>query len=40
MNEYGTTDLQIAQYWIQMKGVNPFYQLQVVLGDDKVRIAR
>jgi hypothetical protein len=39
MNEYKAIDVQIEQYWIQMKDVHLFYQLQVVLGDDDVRIA-
>jgi hypothetical protein len=38
MHEYRVTNLQIEQDWIQMKGVH-LYQIQVVLGDDDIRIA-
>jgi len=37
-NEYGATDLQIEQCWIQMKGMHSLYQLQVVADDDEDRI--
>jgi hypothetical protein len=39
MHEYEATNLQIEQGWIQMKDVHPLYQLQVVSGDNDVRIA-
>jgi hypothetical protein len=39
MNECEAINLEIAQGWIQMKGVNLLYQLQMVSGDDDVRIA-
>jgi hypothetical protein len=39
MYEYEATNLQITQGWISMNGVHPFYQCQVVLGNDNVRIA-
>jgi hypothetical protein len=38
MTGCGAPDLQINQGWIQIKGVHPLYQLQVVLGDDDVKI--
>jgi len=39
MHEYEVTNLQIEQGWIQKKDVHPLYQLQVVSGDNDVRIA-
>jgi hypothetical protein len=36
MNEYKATDLQIV---IEMEGVHPFYQLQVVSHNDDIEIA-
>jgi len=33
------TNLQIEQGWIQMKGVQPLYQDQVVFNDDDVEVA-
>jgi len=39
MNACEAINLEIAQGWIQMKDVNLLHQLQMVSGDDDVRIA-
>jgi hypothetical protein len=38
MHEYGATDLQMEQVWIQMKEVHPLYQLQLVLSNNNIII--